>query len=153
MCHWLDAKVFETLMHDLRELLPLAEQRAAQPGAVIMDGRTLHSTLKSAHAPALVATSRVIRRAPWCDTDDTEMSPSVLSMLLETGRIDQDVLATRFAQRHRYDRACGPAMHRALVRIRAGDAGSRSLISLRWSGLLWQRCRHAGSADRSLLRG
>lgn len=88
VCHWLDAKVFETLMHDLRKLLPLAEQRAAQPSSVIMDGRTLHSTLKSARAPALVATSRVIRRAPWCDT---ELSLSVLSMLLETGRIDQDV--------------------------------------------------------------
>ena len=38
---WVDAKAFEAMTHDLRELLRLAEKRNAQPSAVILDGRTL----------------------------------------------------------------------------------------------------------------
>ncbi|MEK7951402.1 ADP-ribosylglycohydrolase family protein [Luteolibacter soli] len=59
--------------------------------------------------------------APWHYTDDTEMSLSVLSMLLNLGRIDQDALAMSFAHGYSYDRAYGPAMHRALMRIREGE--------------------------------
>lgn len=44
---WVDAKAFEALTHDLRELLRLAENRNAQPSAVILDGRTLQSTPES----------------------------------------------------------------------------------------------------------
>ncbi len=44
---WVDAKAFEAMTHDLRELLRLAEQRNAQPSAVILDGRTLQSTPES----------------------------------------------------------------------------------------------------------
>ncbi|RYD62706.1 MAG: crystallin J1, partial [Verrucomicrobiaceae bacterium] len=54
-------------------------------------------------------------------TDDTEMSLSVLSMLLDRGDIDQDALVVNFAHGYSYDRAYGPAMHRALMRIREGE--------------------------------
>lgn len=59
--------------------------------------------------------------APWYYTDDTEMSLSVLAVLSRHGGIEQDELATRFARHYSYDRAYGPAMHRALMRIRDGE--------------------------------
>lgn len=45
---WLRAGVFETMVHDLRELLRLVYGRCAAPGAVIMDSRTLQGTPESA---------------------------------------------------------------------------------------------------------
>jgi transposase len=44
---WLKAGVFEALVHDVRELLRLAQGRAEQPTAVIFDSRTLQSTPES----------------------------------------------------------------------------------------------------------
>ena len=44
---WLKAGVFETMVHDLRVVLRLAEGRAAQPSAAILDSRTLQSTPES----------------------------------------------------------------------------------------------------------
>lgn len=44
---WIRAGVFETIVHDLRELLRLAEGRAAQPTAAIFDSRTLQSSVES----------------------------------------------------------------------------------------------------------
>jgi transposase len=44
---WLKAGVFEAIVHDLREILRLAEGRAPQPTAVIFDSRTVHSTPES----------------------------------------------------------------------------------------------------------
>ena len=44
---WLKARVFEALVHDLRELLRLAEGRKARPTAAILDSRTLQSTPES----------------------------------------------------------------------------------------------------------
>lgn len=44
---WSDARAFEGAAHDLRELIRLANQRAPQPTAVILDGRTLQSTPES----------------------------------------------------------------------------------------------------------
>lgn len=44
---WLKAGSFEAIVHDLRELLRLAEGRTAQPSAVILDARTLQSTPES----------------------------------------------------------------------------------------------------------
>jgi transposase len=41
---WLAAGVFEAIVHDLRTLLRLAEGRAGQPSAAILDSRTLQST-------------------------------------------------------------------------------------------------------------
>ena len=49
MRRWMAARVFETMVHDLREVLRLCEDRPANPSAVIFDGRTLQSTPESGH--------------------------------------------------------------------------------------------------------
>jgi len=44
---WIKAKVFESLVHDLRAVLRIAEGRKEQPTAAIFDSRTLQSTVES----------------------------------------------------------------------------------------------------------
>lgn len=44
---WIQAGCFEAMAHDLRKLLRVLAERAAQPSAVILDGRTLQSTPES----------------------------------------------------------------------------------------------------------
>jgi transposase len=44
---WLRAEVFQTMVHDLREILRMAQGRNAEPTAVILDSRTLQSTPES----------------------------------------------------------------------------------------------------------
>jgi transposase len=44
---WLKAGVFEAMVHDLREVLRVAQGRTPQPSAAIFDSRTLQSTPES----------------------------------------------------------------------------------------------------------
>ena len=44
---WRKAQVFEALVHDLREVLRVAQGRNALPSAAIFDSRTLQSTPES----------------------------------------------------------------------------------------------------------
>jgi transposase len=44
---WLKAGVFEAIVHDVRELLRVAQDRQAQPTAAIFDSRTLQSSPES----------------------------------------------------------------------------------------------------------
>ena len=44
---WLSADVFEAMVHDLRILLRLSEDRASDPTTTILDSRTLRSTPES----------------------------------------------------------------------------------------------------------
>lgn len=44
---WLAAGVFEHIIHDLRQIVRLAQGRAAEPTAAIVDSRTLQSTPES----------------------------------------------------------------------------------------------------------
>ena len=44
---WLDAKVFETVAHELRVIVRMIERRESQPSAVILDARTMQSTPES----------------------------------------------------------------------------------------------------------
>src|SRR5680860_478660 len=44
---WMAAGVFEAIVHDLREIVRVAQGRAAQPTAAILDSRTLQSTPES----------------------------------------------------------------------------------------------------------
>jgi transposase len=44
---WLQAGVFEAIVHDLRVLVRLVCQREPEPSAIILDGRTLQSTPES----------------------------------------------------------------------------------------------------------
>lgn len=46
---WMKAGVFEVMVDDLRELLRLLSGRNEQPSAVILDSRTLQSTVESGH--------------------------------------------------------------------------------------------------------
>ena len=44
---WIQAGVFEAMTHDLRMILRLLQERAEQPTAIILDGRTLQSSPES----------------------------------------------------------------------------------------------------------
>src|SRR5438552_7331303 len=46
---WIAVGVFEAMVHDLRELLRMAEGRDPQPSATVIDSRTLQSTPESGH--------------------------------------------------------------------------------------------------------
>ena len=46
---WINAGIFEAMVHDLRELLRLALGRAPDPTAAVLDSRTLRSTPESGH--------------------------------------------------------------------------------------------------------
>lgn len=61
--------------------------------------------------------------SPWYFTDDTYMALSIISILCQHGRIDQDRLAADFALRYQQDayRGYGPGMHGLLQRITAGQ--------------------------------
>ncbi|GGT44030.1 ADP-ribosylglycohydrolase family protein [Streptomyces purpureus] len=63
---------------------------------------------------------RELPPGPWQWTDDTEMACSVLAVLGQHGRIDQDALARSFAEHHDFDRGYGPAVNRMLRLIREG---------------------------------
>jgi ADP-ribosylglycohydrolase len=56
----------------------------------------------------------------WDWTDDTEMACSVVWMLVEAGQIDQDRLATAFAQRCDIHRGYGVGAYTILSEIRTG---------------------------------
>ncbi|MHC0428753.1 ADP-ribosylglycohydrolase family protein [Streptomyces sp. O3] len=56
----------------------------------------------------------------WRWTDDTEMACSVVSVLAEHGRIDQDTLARSFATHHDESRGYGAAASRLLRQIEDG---------------------------------
>lgn len=59
---------------------------------------------------------------PWRYTDDTQMALSIVQILIQNGRIDQDLLARSFAERYDPSRGYGWAMHGLLRRIRDGEA-------------------------------
>lgn len=54
-------------------------------------------------------------------TDDTQMTLDVIDTLIEDGQIDQDQLATRFANGYRWSRGYGPAAAKVLKQIRRGE--------------------------------
>jgi ADP-ribosylglycohydrolase len=61
---------------------------------------------------------RALPAPPWFFTDDTLMALSIVSILGEHGKIDQDQLAMSFAVNHDPSRGYGAAMHRLLPKIR-----------------------------------
>jgi transposase len=46
---WIRAGVFEAIVHDLREILRLAQGKTMRPSAAVIDSRTLQSTPESGH--------------------------------------------------------------------------------------------------------
>jgi transposase len=71
---WLKAGVFEEMVHDLRVLLRLSEDRASDPSAAMLDSRTLRSTPESGSrggydgAKRLTRARRYMRRWTLWDT-------------------------------------------------------------------------------------
>ncbi|MFI2372309.1 ADP-ribosylglycohydrolase family protein [Streptomyces sp. NPDC018833] len=63
---------------------------------------------------------RELPPSDWQWTDDTEMACSVLAVLVEHDRIEQDALARSFAEHHDFDRGYGPAVNRMLRLVREG---------------------------------
>jgi transposase len=55
---WINAGVFEAIVHDLRALLRLAKGRKEQPTAAIFDSRTLQSTPESGERAGYVGHKR-----------------------------------------------------------------------------------------------
>jgi ADP-ribosylglycohydrolase len=64
---------------------------------------------------------RAVPAPPWTYTDDTEMALSIVSILRQLGRIDQDALAASFAERYDPSRGYGPGALRLLRRVSEGD--------------------------------
>jgi ADP-ribosylglycohydrolase len=64
--------------------------------------------------------SRTLVAGPWGYTDDTNMALSVFAILRQFGKIEQDALASSFADYYDRERGYGPAMHRLLRLIRDG---------------------------------
>ncbi len=58
-----------------------------------------------------MAPQRVAPPGPWLYTDDTEMALSLVSVLRQSGEIDQDRLARSFSEHYDPMRGYGPAMH------------------------------------------
>ncbi len=68
---------------------------------------------------------------PWPWTDDTQMAAAIVELLAEHGRVDQDELARRFAQRYEPHRGYGAAAHELLRELRRGgrwDTANRGLF-------------------------
>lgn len=65
---------------------------------------------------------RIVPKPPWHHTDDTAMACSIVEVLAHAERIDQDMLAQRFAERFRADpgRGYGGGAVRLLSAIAAG---------------------------------
>ncbi|MFH8348345.1 ADP-ribosylglycohydrolase family protein [Streptomyces sp. NPDC018045] len=76
---------------------------------------------------------RELPPSPWQWTDDTEMACSVVAVLADHGRIDQDALARSFADHHDVDRGYGPAVNRMLRLVREGGDW-RELASALFNG-------------------
>ncbi|MEU5400336.1 ADP-ribosylglycohydrolase family protein [Streptomyces sp. NPDC005963] len=63
---------------------------------------------------------REVPRGDWAWTDDTEMACSVVAVLAEHGRVDQDALAAAFARHHDAERGYSPTVNRMLRLIGEG---------------------------------
>jgi ADP-ribosylglycohydrolase len=64
-----------------------------------------------------VIDARYLPRPPWRFTDDTQMALSIVSVLRQSGRIDQDQLGTDFSAHYDNTRGYGPAMHQLVPMI------------------------------------
>ncbi len=71
---WMEAECFESLTHDLRELLRLLAERHPRPSAAILDGRTLQSSPES-RSPATWASAPTACRAGRSYTAVAAASP------------------------------------------------------------------------------
>jgi ADP-ribosylglycohydrolase len=101
---------------------PLNRAHTALDGLSVADafGECLFH-IPSDYLEEVIAT-RSTQPGPWAYTDDTQMALSIVAVLRQHGAIRQDQLARSFAERYEAMRGYGPAMQRALPRIRTGEA-------------------------------
>lgn len=109
--------------HDER----LARARVSLEGLSVGDG---FGERFFTYTSAELAPIRQPPPSPWPYTDDTAMALSIVSILRRHGAIDQEALAQSFAERYDFQRGYGPAMHRLLGRIRAGEPWRACAYSL-----------------------
>jgi ADP-ribosylglycohydrolase len=97
----------------------LARARASLEGLSVGDAFGERFFVDPQQVDELIA-GRVLSPAPWRYTDDTEMALSIVSILRQFGRIEQDRLAASFSRRYDSSRGYGPAMHSLLDWIGRG---------------------------------
>ncbi len=95
--------------------------------ALALDGLSVGDALgetcfRDENFEAILDDPKATARAPWPWTDDTAMALGIYEVLHEHGRIDQDVLAKRFASRYQATpwRGYGAGAHRLLAQIVGG---------------------------------
>ncbi len=83
-----------------------------------------------AHTAQSMIQSWALPKPPWEYTDDTNMALSIYEILQRYGDIHQNELARSFAEHYDPRRGYGPAMHRLLARIAAGESWHDAARSL-----------------------
>ncbi|MDX1428681.1 MAG: ADP-ribosylglycohydrolase family protein, partial [Rhodothermales bacterium] len=78
----------------------------------------------------LLSGERILPPAPWKFTDDTVMAISIVDVLSERRRLDQELLARLFAARYAYDpyRGYGRTAHEILTEVGAGGSWRRASV-------------------------
>lgn len=76
--------------------------------------------LRDAATAMRLISERALPGAPWPYTDDTQMALSIVEVLWDHGRIDQDDLARRFAERVEYRRGYGKGAYELLLAVKEG---------------------------------
>src|SRR5262245_23558596 len=101
--------------------LPSDHAARIERAAVALDGLSVGDALgetcfRDENFEAVLDDPRATAKGPWPWTDDTAMALGIHEVLLLHGRIDQDVLAQRFASRYRAQpwRGYGAGAHRLL---------------------------------------
>ncbi|MBE7468458.1 MAG: crystallin J1 [Anaerolineae bacterium] len=84
----------------------------------------------SLHSLETMLAQRILPRAHWTYTDDTQMALSIVEILRQFGEIEQDHLARSFAHRFERTRGYGPAMYKLLPRLQAGEPWKSAARSL-----------------------
>jgi ADP-ribosylglycohydrolase len=99
----------------------LARARCSLEGLSVADALGQHVMVYLLKEGALP--EQELPPSPWYFTDDTYMALSIISLLCQGGKIDQDGLAADFALRYKQDayRGYGSGMHVLLQRINDGQ--------------------------------
>jgi ADP-ribosylglycohydrolase len=107
----------------------LAQARLSLEGLSVGDAFGDRFFMHADTAQAFIG-SRALPKEPWAFTDDTNMALSIYEVLRRYGQVDQDALAHSFARHYDPSRGYGPAMHRLLAQIAAGDSWQRAASAL-----------------------
>jgi ADP-ribosylglycohydrolase len=94
-------------------------------------GDAFGETFLSSPGAAYRLHGRQLCPPPWPWTDDTQMAVGLVEVLAEHGRVDQDALARRFAERYEPRRGYGAAAHELMDALRSGatwPSASRALF-------------------------